>query len=264
VKSYYKTKLISLIIIATLSCTDSPKKYFKKAKEFDENGDYTRAVIYYQRVFELYPDSDLAPESLLRAGKISRIYLMKPRTSLNLLNAIIFNYPNSKFYIQAQKEIADIWMDDLRNYEMAVTEYSKLIQLNPPVEILQDARFRIVRCFEHSGNYDQALIELRGLLNSGELQQELKEKAEFELYVILYIKKNLNESIRGFQEFITKYSNSELIPDAKFYLASAYADKNDFQQALAILNEIKDTYRNPEAIQAKVKGIEVRMKKIKR
>lgn len=246
-----------------LSCKSTPASYFEKAKEFDENGDFSRAVLYYERISDLYPDSKFAPESLMRAARISRLHLGKIKSALGFLNAIVMNYPDSEYYLPAQKEIADIFMDDLKNYDRAVSEYSKLIQMNPPQEMLTDARLRIAKCFEASGNYDQALIEFNGLLNT-EVEAETKIRVEYEINVIHYIKKNLKEAIKGFEEFIKKYPQSELIPEAKFYLASAYADTGEFSRALDLLHEIEGTYRNPEAVKIKINGIEVRMKKIKR
>lgn len=250
-------------IILSLSCKSTPATYFEKAKEFDENGDFSRAVLYYERISDLYPDSKLAPESLMRAARISRLYLGKIKSALGFLNAILINYPDSEYYLPAQKEMADIFMDDLKNYDRAVSEYSKLIQMNPHQEMLTDARLRIAKCFEQSGNYDQALIEFNGLLNT-EVETETKIRVEYEINVIRYIKKNLKEAVKGFEEFINKYPQSELIPEAKFYLASAYGDSNEFSRALDLLHEIEDTYRNPEAVKIKISGIEVRMKKIKR
>lgn len=270
-RTKFTTTLISTLtfffffLILLPSCKSTPARYFEKAKEFDENGDFSRAVFYYERISDLYPDSKLAPESLMRAAKISRIYLGKIKSALRFLNGIVLNYPDSEYYLPAQKEIADIFMDDLKNYNRAISEYSKLIQMNPPKDMLIDSRLRIARCFEYSGNYEQALIELRGLLDAGtDLNSEIKEKVEYKINVLLYIKKDLNATIKRFEEFIKKYPDSELLPDAKFYLASAYADTGDFSRAIDLLNGIENTYRNPEAVRTKIQGIEVRMKKIKR
>jgi TolA-binding protein len=263
--SIIKNSALLLILILSLSCKSTPEKYFEKAREFDDSGDFNRAVLYYERISDLYPDSKLAPESLMRAARISRLYLEKTKSALGFLNAIILNYPDSEYVLSAQKEMADIFMDDLKNYTRAISEYSKLIQMNPPKDMLTDARLRIAKCFEYSGNYEQALIELQGLLDAGnEINPEIKEKVEYEINVLLYITKDLVHAIQGFQEFIKKYPESELIPDAKFYLAGAYADSGEFSKALFFLHEIENSYRNPDAVRTKIQGIEIRMKKVKR
>ncbi len=154
-------------------------------------------------------------------------------------------------------------MDELKNYNRAVSEYSRLIQMNPPQEMLIDSRLRIAKCFKESGNYDQALIEFNGLLNT-EIEPERRMRVEYELNVTLYIKNNLKAAIRGFEEFLKKYPDTDLVPDAKFYLASAYADSGDFTKALDLLHEIENNYRNPESVRIKIQGIEIRMKKIMR
>ncbi len=251
------------LIILSLSCRSTPAKYYEKAKEFDENGDFRRALLYYERVHDLYPESKLAPESLMRAARISRLYLGNIKSALRFLNEIVLNYPDSEYYLPAHKEMADIFMDELKNYNRAVSEYTRLIQMNPPKEMLIDSRLRIAKCFENSGNYDQALIEFNGLLNT-EIEPEKRMRVEYEINVILYIKRDLKAAIKGFEEFLKKYPDSELVPDAKFYLASAYADSGEFTRALDLLHEIEKTYRNPESIKIKIQGIEIRMKKIKR
>lgn len=257
--------IFTIILIIFTACENTSSKYFEKARTFEEKGDYTRAVLYYEQVYELFPESKEAAESLFRSARINRIYLGKARSAISYLKAIVMNYPDSEYFISAQNEIGDIYMENLKNYNQAISEYSKLIQLNPPPEILTEARLKIAKCFEESGNYEQALIELRSLLNAGtELTQTTRELVEYKLGVLLYIKKELKSSISVLDEFIKKYPESDLVPDAKFYLASAYADSGDFKKALDLLNAIENTYRNSEAVRTKIQGLEIRMKKIKR
>lgn len=233
--------------------------------EFDEKGDFSRAIVYYLRVSEIYPESKFAPESLLRAARINRLYMGKTKEALKYLNEIILNYPNSEYKLQAQKEIADILMEDLKSYDRAINEYYKFIQMNPPREEILDARLRIARCFENQGNYDQALIEYQSLLDVAQNSvTPMREEVDFKISVIYYLKKETKRAISGFEEFLKKYPASEFKDDAKFYLASAYADLNEYEKALNLLQDIKGTYRNPDAVKAKIEGIEIRSKKIRK
>ena len=62
---------------------------------------------------------------------------------------------------------------------------------------------------------------------------------------------NLDLALQGFQEYLRYYSNTELAPNAQFYVGQIHYDKNEFQPALqafdAVLEKFPDNNKTADA-----------------
>ncbi|MBQ7585098.1 MAG: tol-pal system protein YbgF [Desulfovibrionaceae bacterium] len=54
--------------------------------------------------------------------------------------------------------------------------------------------------------------------------------------------RNYNEAQRSFSDFLTNYSTHQLVPDAQYYLAECYFQKNQFSDAALAYNEVITKY----------------------
>lgn len=62
---------------------------------------------------------------------------------------------------------------------------------------------------------------------------------------------NLDLAIQGFQEYLRYYGNTELAPNAQFYLGQIHYDKNEFSPALQAFDAVLEKYpENPRTADA--------------
>ncbi|HEY4717197.1 MAG TPA: tetratricopeptide repeat protein [bacterium] len=254
---------VLLLLITILYCADSPSDLYRKAKSFDEDSDYRRAILYYKRVFEDFPRSDYAPDALFRAATISHIFFRDIRDSIRMFKTIVVNYPEYPKAMEAQKQIAGIFMEEVLDFQNAIGEYQKLLQMNPPQDEVPGYLLNIGRCYESVGNYEQAMVEYKNIISKFPDSKE-SMNAKFAVNFINYIQKRTSNAIRGFEEFISEYPESELAPDALFYLAGSYEDNDNLHKALEILKGLKGKYRNPGTLRLKIDRLENRLKVRKR
>lgn len=82
----------------------APDAQYYVARTYQEEGDVGQALNEYQRVTEVYPDSNRAPAALLQRGKIQ---VARQNTALarQLFTQILSGYPNSPEVGEAQREL---------------------------------------------------------------------------------------------------------------------------------------------------------------
>ena len=65
-----------------------------------------------------------------------------------------------------------------------------------------------------------------------------------------YNSRNYNEAQRSFSDFLQNYSTHSLVPDAQFYLAECYFQKNQFSDAALAYNEVITKYTKSSRVPA--------------
>ena len=53
---------------------------------------------------------------------------------------------------------------------------------------------------------------------------------------------NLDLAMQGFQEYLRYYGNTELAPNAQFYIGQIHYDKNEFEPALQAFDAVLEKY----------------------
>jgi tol-pal system protein YbgF len=66
---------------------------------------------------------------------------------------------------------------------------------------------------------------------------------------------NLDLAMRGFDEYLKYFADTELAPNAQFYIGQIHYDKNDFPQAIAAFDMVLERYpennKTPDAMYMK-------------
>ncbi len=84
---------------------------------------------------------------------------------------------------------------ELKNeFYRAVTEYERFIYFNPDHSLIEDAKLRIARCYIKGGEYDQAEVRLRLLLNASS-RKSILFKTRLSMSEIEYRRGNYGNSL---------------------------------------------------------------------
>ena len=103
------------------------------------------------------------------------------RSSITNFKSIIQNYPKSEFSSKAQFQIADIYLNDVKDYPFAIQEFEILIS-----------------------NYSEA---------------ELAKKSAFMVaYIYSNYLDEYSKAMEKYELFLEKYPNDELVPSVEFEL----------------------------------------------
>ncbi|UCF69947.1 MAG: outer membrane protein assembly factor BamD [candidate division WOR-3 bacterium] len=105
---------------------------------------------------------------------------------------------------------------DAKKYESAVAAFERILFYHPSSEFVDDAQYWLGRTYLERKEYDQAIVEfdylLRHFPNSPQLEEAFFYRAKAHLLAAPDYEKdlgNLRKAIRVFDEFLTRYPNSE-------------------------------------------------------
>lgn len=81
---------------------------------------------------------------------------------------------------------------------------------------------------------------------------ERSDKAEYERLLGLFRDGSLEEARRGFSAFLTDYPNSDLAPNARYWLGESHYGKKDYKQAIDSYDRVELDYPQSEKVPAAI------------
>ncbi|HSP88165.1 MAG TPA: tetratricopeptide repeat protein [Ignavibacteriaceae bacterium] len=185
--------------------SNSWKPFYKTSSLSTE--EIEKVVNAYVELVELYPQSEIAGESLLRIGKI---YLYKNKnlsSAADYLNRIIYEYLNSRFIYDAYKELAEI--NILKNeIELAEQNLKNIVENNRAAEDQKNiARFELAKVKFYNGDFSSSKNHLAEVLSN--LKDNIANDA---IDLSLLLNTNMNDSSN-----LLRFANAEkLIAQEKY------------------------------------------------
>ena len=105
----------------------------------------------------------------------------KLKESITSFKTILLKYPSNNFAAEAQFQIADIYLNDVKDFDFAVKEFQKVVDLYPDHDVSKKSLFMIAYIFNNYLNaYSDAIITYK-LFRNKYPNDELIPSVEFEL-----------------------------------------------------------------------------------
>ena len=105
----------------------------------------------------------------------------KLKESITSYKIILDKYPSDNFAAKAQFEIADIYLNDVKNFDFAIEEFQKVVDLYPEHEVTKKSLFMIAYIYNNYLNaYSDAII-IYQLFREKYPNDELIPSVEYEL-----------------------------------------------------------------------------------
>ena len=81
---------------------------------------------------------------------------------------------------------------------------------------------------------------------------ERSDRAEYERILAYFKEGNLDGSREGFSAFLTEYPNSDLAPNARYWLGESHYGKKDYKQAIDSYDRVELDYPQSEKVPAAI------------
>lgn len=93
--------------------TIEDQAYFKQAQLFEQKKEYDKAIANYQYILTNYPEDILADDANFALGELYAKKLNQPELAKPFYEQIIFNHPDSIYFVDAQKQFRRLRGDDI-------------------------------------------------------------------------------------------------------------------------------------------------------
>jgi TolA-binding protein len=155
-----KNIILIIIFLFTYSCSTikKPQEYWNDAKRFRTEKKLMEAITSYKSLISNYPESDLSPD--------------------------------------AQFQIADIYLNDTKDFEYAIDEFNKVILNYPEFEVAKKSLFMIGYVYNNYLDAYTDAINNYNLFKNKYPNDELIPSVDYELEGLTKINNSINNLIK--------------------------------------------------------------------
>ena len=233
---HFKRKtLIAMVLSLSFFITHCSLSYesleFSRGEKYLEKKNYKKAFSFYERIIKKNKDLKLVVQSAHRILHINSIEKSNPLISLEMLKILYDNEKNEKKKLEILYKISNIYFLETKNYEQAILVLSYMLKSNESYK----HRKNLISSYIYTGNYQQALIEIketsfRNILNK-------KEKFELEnLKAQIYQALKKLKVVEGvYLRMIKNFSDLSYQYKIPLSLSIVYQEQSKINEAINIL-----------------------------
>lgn len=247
--------LLILLLVSLAACHDDPsEELFLKAGDALREGRVEEALSYYAKTASLYPHTETAQEAYYWIGEIYRLFKHQPGEAIGFFRKGAAEGRLSRYGEKAQKNIAEIYLREYKDYKKAIPELQRLIDRFPASRFVGEAQYRIGQCYMALKEYDQARIEYSLLLDRYGAG-EYRDDGAYRICVAYEREGDFAAARREYESFLTRYPDSPLVRNARLGLANALEELGEIDLALKQLASLEKEYSNEEVILRKLDAL---------
>lgn len=234
---------------------------YHRAEELLAQGSYDQAVKVLTELHREHPGHALGREALYKVAEVRSLYQQQFAEAILAFLAVEENYPNSDSGLQAQREVADIYKNKLRDYPRAVVFYKQLLARG--VEDSDRMQHEIADAYFRMNDFKQALLEYQ-TLRSDYPDSPLQAEIRYRMGITLSLQGKGKEAESVFREVISLWPQSPFALESKFSLAAVLEERDELAAAMKVLEELKGSYPNTELLNRRLEQLRERLVNKKR
>ena len=138
--------LLSLILMLGMfaGCGKMPdEKLMALGKEMEDRENFDKAIEYYEKLVQEYPESPLAPEAMHYMGKVYANGIKDYERAILVFNDVIDKYPDSPQAAHSQFMIGFVYANSIADTAEARLAYDKFKEKYPDNELIPSVDFEL-------------------------------------------------------------------------------------------------------------------------
>ncbi len=230
---------------------DLAQNHFMKARSIDEQKEPSKTAAAYQSVFEiLTKDQAPAPagadekpplQYAFDAGRQAARGLEKLGRiddADRVWQAVARQFPNAKQADQVLDEWA--WMNaSAERYERSDAIHKQLLEKFPDSPYAGQARLSLAESSLQAGKLDDALKEMKAIVDDARYGASEKERALFHIIELQAASRTWEPMKAAADQFLEYYSSSPLAPQVRLFMGDALLQLGKPTEAQSVLTELK-------------------------
>jgi len=262
VKALALAGILAGLLLAAPGCekTDASEELLSKSRELWENGHYEDAARGFVSLFELFPESPVAGESLFWAANLYQFYLEDQHTAIKLYQQYAARFPDGRYLLEVKENMAVLFEDDPETRHRALQIYQQLV-LHPALVDRRDQLLKKVGLlYMNLGRMDQARQAFRDLLKN---HPQSPERAE--VYYLVgysyYLEKRVEMALAAFKRTVKDFAGTPVAVRSQFFIADTLEEKGEMRSALKAFKTLEGRYPHPTILEKRIKTLEARIRR---
>lgn len=194
------------------------------------NKKYEDKISELKKIETRYPASNYLSASL---NELADTYLQNLKDQDNAIiyyEKILKNYPNSSFSGNCYAQLGNIYYDKKQD-DKAFEYFDKFVKLDIKSDAAKEVLESIKKIFTEKGQIDE-MEKYFASIGNPLTENELEKKTYSVAYESFYVQKNCDQALPQWEMYINKFPNGKYITEAKFISAECNYSKNNFGKAL--------------------------------
>lgn len=249
----------ALTLLSVQGCetnSDTVNPEFTKAAKSLSDGYYFEAEKGFEHYLQKNPQGKNRLEAWNNLVMIASDVRQDPERGASILEAMYleFGHDSERAPI-LKRRVAEMYIR-CGKLKTAVENLEKSLEFPDQDEKQMDnTRMILANTYRKLGNYDLAVFFFDECADHAS-DIDTKSEALFEKAQTLTLVQSRQKAMAELESLVSMHEvSAEIHAKAAFLLADLYEQQDDYQKALDILTEIRDTYPNPNAIDLRMKYI---------
>ena len=230
--------------------------HFRVNRAIDSQ-DYSTALRILQRTVQEDPDGQDAVLASRQGGRIAHFDAKNYAMAVEFYKHVVLRSPDAEERDQAQKFIAQIYFENLLDYDQAVSQYEKLLKLpHLPNETFR-FRLNLAKSQLHLNNIDKALNEIDMLVTQKHSPDEIFEAKIIQANTLIAAKR-LPEAVVLWESIIKEFPDKSLKENVALNLVVCYEEMREFGKAIEVLERMRKGYPHPDFLDLRIQRLKER------
>lgn len=238
------------------ACTPQSDRLYSDAYSEIEKGHFRLALDLLERSAQQASNNKKKTKALVEAARIARFEIQDYNRALRINREIVLKSEDSKQRLNAQEALAEIYLENLQNYNQALGELMILEQLVPDLLHKEKLRLKIAQAQFFTGNPKSTLEYIDASIKTASLEKKNFLKLKAQAFISM---KRFDESLSVYEELRTLDAN--FFEKENLYVATsiAYEEKEDYAAALSYLEKYKDLIKDKSYLELRTKRLKERL-----
>jgi TolA-binding protein len=236
-------KVYKDLFISQKLSLDDPYAYYQYAQALYKSGKTESAINEFSNLQTKFPNSSYADVSLYTIGWI-HFQQGDFNTAIDKYRGVMEVYSNTTLAPVIYYSIGDAFFN-LRSYDSAIVNYQKVLTNYPSSDYVFDAVNGIHYSYIAEGKPEKAIALIDGFVNENP-SLKFSDQIYFKKAEIYYSNREYESAKESYKDFTEKFSNSELIPEAYYWLGKSADNLEQYEEAIFYFNNAFQNYSNSE------------------
>lgn len=248
------------LCLATAGCDWQAEWLYRTGLQAMEKGEYSRARAAFMRLSQDYPDHRYAPESMLHRARILWVQEGQKEAAQVAYLDLLRDYPEAPQAQTAMRELLELYLDAPDQTGRAIQMAEQFVRRYPRSEHYVWAISVLADLYLKAGQFDQAIQEL-SQAHAAARDATVRGRVAVKLLEIQFLANDADAVIRTAPAIIDELPQT-LGPErvrAMYTLALAHEVRQNFETAIALLQQLESLHPNPKVVRAKIKAVQERL-----
>jgi len=219
--------------------------------------DFASALPILQQIMDFQSNEDRSLEAARQGARVAHLEAKNYPLAVKFYRYLVLKADNPEERKSAQRAIAQIYYENLHDYDQSVMEFEKLLKLgNSPEETFR-YRLNLAKSHLQLNNAEQALTELNVLL-----ENKPSSDAIFDIKMlkanVLVANKQMHEATSMWGMILKEFPERSRKENVALNLVVSYEELKEFGKAIEVLETMRDEYPNPEFLNQRIERLKER------